>query len=77
MILNPSKTYSQHLIDTQITSSNNDVYERVDYEIEKGLIDKIAHAKNVQCALYTPRRRIEKQFDKDNLIQLKEFIKNC
>ena len=53
VILNPSKTYSQHLIDTQITSDNNDIYERVDYDIEKELIEKIASAKKSgMCAIY-------------------------
>lgn len=76
VILDPSKTYSQHLIDTQITTDNNDIYERVDYEIEKELIEKIASAKKVECALYTPRGRIERHLDKGNLKQFKGFINN-
>jgi hypothetical protein len=76
VVLNPSQTFSQHLIDTQITSNNNDIYERVDYDVEKNLIEKIAHAKNVECALYTPRGRIERHLDKGNQKQFKEFIKN-
>ncbi len=74
--LDPSKTYSQHLIDTQITSDNNDVYERVDYDVEKDLIEKIAAAKRVECALYSPKGRIERHLDKKNQKQFKEFIKN-
>ena len=72
--LNPSKTYSQHLIDTQITSENNDIYERMDYEVERELIEKIAKAKRVECALYTPRGRIERHLNKSNQKQFKEFV---
>jgi len=32
---NPSATFSQHLIDTQITSDNNDFCEHMDYVIDK------------------------------------------
>lgn len=74
--LDPSKTYSQHLIDTEITSDNNDVFERVDYDVEKELIEKIAIAKKVECALYSPKGRVERFLDKKNKKQFKEFIKN-
>ena len=72
--LNPSKTYSQHLIDTQITSANNDIYERMDYEVDQNLIKKIAMAKRVDCAIYTPRGRIERHLDRSNQKQFKEFL---
>ena len=72
--LNPSKTYSQHLIDTQLTSENNDVYERMDYEVDKELIKKIASAKRVECALYTPRGRIERYLNRSNQKQFKDFL---
>ncbi len=71
--LHPSKEFTQHLIDTEITSDNNDVYERVDYEVDKDLLKNIAAAKQVECALYTPRGRLERYLGKSNLKQFKEF----
>ncbi|MEM7402012.1 MAG: hypothetical protein AAF304_08705 [Pseudomonadota bacterium] len=75
IILDPSKTYSQHLIDTEITSDNNDVFERVDYDVEKQLLAKIAAAKKVECALYSPKGRVERYLHKKNKKQFIEFLK--
>ena len=72
--LNPSETYSQHLIDDQVTEDNFDVYERMDYEVDMELLRKIATAKKVECALYTPRGRIERHLGKRNKKQFKEFL---
>jgi len=58
--LHPSVAFSQYLIDTQITCGNNDIYERMGYVFDKGMISRIANA-IVFNVIYIPiKRHIER-----------------
>ena len=77
--LEPSSTFTDYLVDHRLSTLSNslseqDINERLEYEVPETLITKIANAKSVECALYTPKGRIERTFSKGNKSQFKEFV---